>query len=64
MNELIKYIKDDLRKEYELIEINKDRKSYGTKCFHQGKVSALEEVLDLIEEVKNKDNIYWEVENE
>lgn len=60
MNELINYIKENLEKEYELIQMNKDRKSYGTKCFHQGVVSALEEVLDFIEEVKDSENIYWE----
>ena len=60
MNELINYLKEEIGKEYELIEINKDRKSYGTKCFHQGKVSALEEILDFVEEVKDEENIYWE----
>lgn len=58
MNELINYIKENLEKEYELIQMNKDRKSYGNKCFHQGVVSALEEVLDFIEEVKVIGNIY------
>lgn len=52
MEELIKWINGKLEDEYELIERNKNHKSYGNKCLHQGIVSALEEVLQVIEDIE------------